>query len=134
MNAKNQSFSGKENRGRGLARKVGAALLAVLSGVANGLFGGGGGMLVVPALGKCLKLEEKKAHATAIAVMMPLSLVSGIVYTLRGIYDLSLALSVGAGAAVGGAIGALMLKNVPKGVLSFLFNGIMIYAGIRFLI
>lgn len=91
-------------------------------------------MLVVPALGKCLELEEKKAHATAIAVMMPLSLVSGIVYTLRGIYDLSLALSVGAGAAVGGAIGALMLKNVPKGVLSFLFNGIMIYAGIRFLI
>ena len=110
-----------------------AGLFAALSGAVNSLFGGGGGMLVVPALRYGLDVEERKAHASAIAVMLPLSLFSAVAFTLRGAYDVKLGLWVGCGALIGGALGAIALKKLPKEVLSVLFYGVMIYAGIRFL-
>ena len=58
-------------------------------GAANGLLGGGGGMLAVPILEKA-GLEERCAHATAIAVIAPASLVSGIVYLCSGLVEMPL--------------------------------------------
>ena len=51
-----------------------------LSGVCNGLFGSGGGMIVVPFLQKN-GLDTKMAHATAIFVILPLTVVSIIRYS-----------------------------------------------------
>ena len=119
--------------GKRLFKHVVAAALAFLSGMVNVLFGGGGGMLVVPAMNRCLEVEEKRAHASAIAVMLPLSLLSAILYTMRGVGDLPLLLYVGSGAVVGAAIGAALLNKMPKRVLSFVFYGVMIYAGIKYL-
>ena len=113
-------------------RLFGTAVLGTLAGAANGLFGAGGGMLVVPALTYAVGLDEKKAHATAIAVILPLSLLSFAVYTLKGTSDWGKALSVGVGVVAGGVVGALLLKKVPKKLLSFVFYGVMIYAGARF--
>ena len=110
-----------------------AGILAVTAGAVNALFGGGGGMLVVPALSRFLGSEERKAHATTIAVMLPLSFLSALVFTIRGTWDLSIGLSVGSGALVGGIVGAFLLKKMPKEILSVLFYGVMIYAGIKFL-
>ncbi|MBR7090882.1 MAG: TSUP family transporter, partial [Clostridia bacterium] len=55
----------------------------VLVGVANGLFGGGGGMLCVPML-LLAGLENQKAQATAILIMTPISIASVIVYYTSG--------------------------------------------------
>ena len=133
----------RQNRGKGKGffhtptrvwwkRTAGAALSFIAGGV-NALFGGGGGVLIVPALERCLGKEEKRAHATSVAVTLPLSLFSALVCTCRGTWDVKLALTVGIGAAVGGVLGALLLKKVPKGVLSLLFYALMIYAGINYL-
>ena len=116
-----------------VAKRLFAVLLALAAGGINALFGGGGGMLVVPAAQRCLGLEERKAHATSVAVMLPLTLCSTIVYSLQGIWDLSMACAVGGGTLIGGALGAFLLKKVPKGFLSALFYGVMIYVGIRYL-
>ena len=89
-------------------------------------------MLVVPALRFCLGVEEKRAHASAIAVILPLTLVSAVVITLRGVWSVSVGVWVGLGATLGGAIGALVLKKAPKNLLSILFYGVMIYAGVKF--
>ena len=91
-------------------------------------------MLVVPAVNRCLGAEEKRAHATAIAVMMPLSLISTIALTVKGVRDFSLGVPVALGATLGGVIGALLLKRIPKLLLSVLFYGVMIYAGIKFIL
>ena len=114
-------------------KKALATVLGAFSGGVNVLFGGGGGMLVVPALRYGLGIEEKRAHASAIAVMLPLSTVSAAIYTMRGVWDVRLGLLVGCGAVLGGAMGALLLKKVPKTALSLLFYGVMIYAGVKFL-
>lgn len=90
-------------------------------------------MLVVPAMRYGLEVEERKAHASSVAVMLPLSVISAVAYTVRGAFDWTLGLAVGVGATVGGSIGAFALKKIPKTLLSVLFYGVMIYAGVRFL-
>ena len=117
-----------------VAKKAATVLLGVLAGAANILFGGGGGMLSVPALQYGAEVDEKRAHASAIEVMLPLSVASAVAYTVRGVWDVTLGLTVSAGAVVGGAVGALLLKKVPKGGLSLIFYAVMVYAGIRFLV
>ena len=100
----------------------------------NGFFGGGGGMLVVPALTVILSLEEKKAHATAIAVILPLCLVSGIVYCLKGAFDFKVGGPSTLGIIIGGIAGALLLKNLSNNFLKLIFYGIMFAAGVKMIL
>jgi uncharacterized membrane protein YfcA len=103
-------------------------------GFANGFFGGGGGMLAVPALSALAVKDEKKARATAIAVILPLSAVSGIVYLMKGAAEIPLLLATGGGVLVGGAAGALLLKKMPNEKLALFFYVLMIASGIYNLI
>ena len=101
-------------------------------GAANGLFGGGGGMLAVPILEKA-GLEERCAHATAIAVIAPASLVSGIVYLCSGLVEMPLFIPAALGVLLGGLLGAKLLRILPLGAISLLFEGVMLAAGLRLL-
>ncbi|MBR7110457.1 MAG: sulfite exporter TauE/SafE family protein [Clostridia bacterium] len=103
----------------------------VLVGFLSGFFGGGGGMLVVPLLTYLGKLEEKESHATAIAVILPLTVVSGVVYVLKGAYDLQVGIPVGIGFVVGGIIGSFVLKKLNGKVLCVIFTLVMIAGGIK---
>ena len=100
-------------------------------GFINGFFGGGGGMVCVPMLEKVLGISNKKAHATAIAVIVPLSLVSSIVYIVKTTVDWMMVLWVSTGVCVGGILGAVLLKKINAKWLRFLFAIIMILAGIK---
>ncbi len=60
-----------------------AALGGVGVGILNGLLGAGGGMLTVPLL-EWMGVKGRRAHATSLAVILPLSLVSAGAYLLRG--------------------------------------------------
>ena len=115
-------------------RKKKAILLAVCGlavGAVNGLFGAGGGMLAVPVLTFAAGLGEKKAHATAIAVIRPLCLVSTVVYAVRGTFDYSVLPPTIAGVLIGGLTGAVALKKLSAPVLNFLFYGLMLFAGVK---
>ena len=127
----NESRGG--NSKTGIVGRVAALVLAFFAGAVNALFGGGGGLLVVPALELFLGVEERRAHATTVAVMFPLSICSALVLLARGVFDASAALAVTGGATVGGAIGTVLLRKVPTGTLSVIFYGVMIYVGIRYL-
>ena len=59
----------------------------LLTGVVNGLFGGGGGMVVVPLMKNMLGYEEKYAHATAILVIAPVCAASLITYLVNGYFS-----------------------------------------------
>ncbi|MDE6550157.1 MAG: sulfite exporter TauE/SafE family protein [Clostridia bacterium] len=107
---------------------------SVAAGCVNGLFGGGGGMLVVPIFTVLLSLEVKKAHATAVAAILPMSVVSAIIYIVKGCVEWNITYSVGGGVIAGGVIGALLLKKVNNFLLSMVFYLIMIAAGVKMLI
>ena len=93
------------------------AISGFFVGIFNGLFGGGGGMVVVPAF-----------------TILPLSVVSAIVYIAGGNFDFGIGLNVTAGVIIGGVIGAVLLKKISNGLLSLAFYGIMIAAGVKMLI
>ena len=107
-------------------------ITGLLVGAANGLFGSGGGMLAVPMLEKG-GLEEKKSHASSIAVTFVLSAVSTIVYFTHDSIDIITALKFVPLGVVGAMVGAKLLKKMPDKILKRIFGAIMIIAGIRLL-
>lgn len=108
--------------------KIGGGLLI---GFVNGFFGGGGGMLCVPLLEKILKEPTKKAHATAILIILPISVASAVTYLCSGYFSLSGTLTVGGGVLGGGVIGALLLKKLPSFAVGMVFAIMMIGVGIK---
>lgn len=111
-----------------------AVMAGSLAGLINGLFGGGGGMIVVPMLTGLLKREPKRAHATALMIILPISLVSGLFYAAFGNLQLSVATPVSIGVSVGGVIGALLLSKLSSKWVIIIFAVIMAAAGIKMLL
>ena len=112
-------------------RKIAMCIVSLFIGAINGLFGAGGGMLAVPCLTYVWGLDEKSAHATAIAVILPLCLVSSVVYALKGNYEPSVILPTVIGVTIGGIVGALLLKKMSANAVSFLFYALMTFAGFK---
>jgi uncharacterized membrane protein YfcA len=109
-------------------------LAAVCTGLANGLFGAGGGMLAVVVLERICKLESERAHATALMVMLPLSIVSLIVYLLRGALRFDAVPAVVLGMLPGSFLGAKLLGRLRTVWIDRLFSLLMLAAGIRLLL
>lgn len=120
-----------DDPGRRKARRIVLALSGAAVGIVNGLFGAGGGMLAVPVLTFAAGLNGKKAHATAIALILPLCLVSTVVYALNADIDAGTLLPTAAGVLAGGVLGAVALKKLSVPALNFLFYGLMLFAGIK---
>ena len=108
--------------------------LAGVVGFVNGFFGGGGGLICVPTLEKVYKLPTKKAHATAVAVMLPLSVASSIVYIINNSINFNICASVTFGVLVGGLIGAVFLKRFSGRVVRWIFIIVLFSAGVRMLV
>ena len=105
----------------------------IFVGFLNGFFGGGGGMIVVPLLIFLLHLEDRKAHASALLIILPISICSAIVYIINNEIDIMKIVYVGIGFIVGGIIGALLLKKINNKALRIIFAVVMVVAGVRML-
>ena len=90
-------------------------------GGANSLFGGGGGMIAVPLLQKSGR-KEKEAHATAILIILPICLLSFLLYFFRGQYDFSIAIPLSLGSFLGGILGAKLLAILPEKQIAVAFG------------
>lgn len=107
------------------------ALIGAVVGLCSGLFGSGGGTVAVPAMERFLGMEEHKSHATAIAIILPLTVVSAVVYIIKGFFDFNLAWQVSLGGIVGGVAGATFLNKISSGMLRKIFGVFMIIAAVR---
>ena len=106
-------------------------IIGFVTGLVNGLFGSGGGTIVVPAMIFLLGIEDHKAHATAIGIILPLTVVSIYIYFRHGILDLRPALLITLGGVLGSFIGAKLLNRIPYNILRKIFGVFMIIAAIR---
>ena len=104
-----------------------------LIGVVNGLLGAGGGMLAVPLLKK-IGFSQKQAHANAVAVILPITVGSTVLYLMRDYVNLSAAWPYVPTGILGAIIGTYLLKKLSPYWLKKLFGGFMIYAGLRLLL
>ena len=104
------------------------------AGLANGLFGGGGGMVFLPILSRFGKLEQRKLYATCVGVIFPVCAVSAAVYIWRGGVSLTAALPYLAGGLIGGALGGKLYGKVSTKFLGGGGGGGVFYAGVKYLL
>ncbi|OPZ93916.1 MAG: Sulfite exporter TauE/SafE [Firmicutes bacterium ADurb.Bin419] len=109
-------------------------LIGLATGLANGLFGSGGGTIAVPAMILLLKEEEHKAHATAISIILPLTVVSAVLYITNNFINWDLTVKVIIGGVIGGYIGAKLLNICPSRILRKIFAVFMIAAAVRMIL
>lgn len=108
-------------------------MLGAITGIANGLFGSGGGIIAVPMLQKA-EIPIKKSHATSLALTLPLSAVSACFYAYKGNFNWSDALPLVPFGLVGAVIGGTFLKKISNIWLKRIFGLILIIAGGRMLL
>ena len=107
------------------------AVTGALAGVINGLFGAGGGMLLVPLFSSWAKLGYKQSLATSVAVILPVSLCSALVYIFAHGFSLLSAIPYAAGGLLGGILGGRLFKNVPDKWIRRIFALFVIYGGVK---
>lgn len=107
------------------------AVAGGLAGIANGFFGGGGGMVLVPLLTHKCGLDQRKAFATSVAIILPLCVLSSVIYFFRGGLDFWTALPYLAGGLVGGWIGGKVFKKLNMDWLRRVFALLILYGGVK---
>jgi len=104
------------------------------AGLVNGFFGGGGGMLLVPLLAGWCGLDQRRAFATSVAVILPLCCLSSVIYWYRGGLELAAALPYLAGGLVGGYLGGRLFRRLNMVWLRRGFALLILYGGVRALL
>ena len=110
-----------------------AALIGLFGGVTSGLFGVGGGIVMVPAMVFLLHTNIKTAIGTSLVVIIPTALTGAFKHHQLGNIDWRMAGSLVPLAIVGGFLGAALTKSLPADTLKKLFGGFIILAGCRLL-
>lgn len=110
------------------ARKL---LGGLLIGLINGLFGAGGGIVAVPVLKKCC-IYDKAAHAASVAVILPVSFFTLILYLLKGRLNLAAGLPYLLPGLLGAYLGTRLLQKISVLWLRRVFGLLIIFAGARF--
>ncbi len=104
--------------------------LGMIAGVLSGLFGVGGGFLVVPLLIK-LGIDTKRAAATSLAAVIPIAAAAAIPYAIDRKVHLAIAAILVVGGFAGARLGTALLPRVKARNLQFIFAGILLLAALK---
>lgn len=108
-------------------------VIGIMAGFISGFFSTGGGMLLVPTFLYLLKMEDKRARATASLCILPMVVTSGIFYYQNNYMDWKIGLLCAAGGILGGYIGAKLLKKLDAKYFKLAFICFLVYTSIKFL-
>lgn len=111
-----------------------AIAIGVIAGALSGLFGVGGGILIVPALVTVGRMEQRMAHGTSLLAAAPLGLAGMIGYAVGHSVDWPVAGLLLAGSVVGTFIGTRLLRSLAHRTLQLGFAALLVGTAIRMLI
>ena len=109
---------------------LGGIAAGLAAGAVNGLFGAGGGMVLVPLLGWLTQMEEDEIFASSLSIILPICIVSLISSQSIAWRD---SLSWLPGSAIGGLLAGLCGKKIP---VKWLHRGLgifIVWGGLRYL-
>lgn len=111
----------------GMRKRGGTVLvlvaIGVMAGVLSGLFGVGGGVIVVPALMAFAQMDQRRASATSLVAIAPAAVVGAVTYAVQGEVHWLAALTLAVGSVIGAPIGARLLRALPLRALPWIFVG-----------
>jgi uncharacterized membrane protein YfcA len=99
-----------------------AGAIGLAAGILSGLFGVGGGIIMVPLLVAWFALDQRRASATSLLAIVPIASASAAGYALNGNVDLAAGLLLAVGGVIGGQLGARLLPRTPIATLQLWFG------------
>jgi uncharacterized membrane protein YfcA len=108
--------------------------VGIAAGFLAGLFGVGGGLLIVPGLVLAAGMDQRLAHGTSLAAVLPISVASGVTYAAHGNVDWPAALWLSVGAVAGAVIGTRLLHVLPHRTLVIVFSVVVLASAVRLFI
>ena len=109
-------------------------IVGVLAGFLAGMFGVGGGILIVPGLVLATGMTQRLAHGTSLAAVVPISIASLASYAAQDNVDWHVAVWLAIGAVGGAVIGTRLLHVLPHRTLAMLFAGVLVASAVRLFI
>jgi len=108
-----------------------AIALGLVAGFLSGLFGVGGGILIVPVLVLAMRMDQRLAHGTSLAAVLPIATAGVIGFALEDSVDWPVAGALIIGAMVGAVIGTHWLHKLPTDVLAYAFSAVLLLSAAR---
>lgn len=108
--------------------------VGMAAGFLSGIFGVGGGILVVPGLVMFASMDQRLAHGTSLAAVLPIALASLLTYWGHQQVDWPVAMWLAVGSVVGSVIGTQLLAVASKRALGMIFTSVLIVSAIRLFI
>ncbi len=105
--------------------------IGAIGGLFSGLFGVGGGLIMVPLMMVWLRFDQRRASATSLLAIVPPAIVGASLYGVRGEVDLVAAAIIAVGAVTGTPLGALLLRRISLTWLKWLFIGGLVATALR---
>jgi uncharacterized membrane protein YfcA len=110
--------------------KVPLVAAGLLAGLLAGLFGVGGGILLVPAFVLLLGMNQRLAHGTSLVAIGPIAVAGLAGYGLHGEVDVPAAVSISVGAMGGALAGTRLLGILPRRVLRLAFAATLLVTAV----
>lgn len=101
-------------------------LLGVAVGLASGMFGVGGGIIIVPVLVYLFHIDQRIASGTSLLAIVPTALAGVVAYGMHGNVSVLLAVLMAIGSVVGAPMGAWLLQRLPKRALQLSFMAFLV--------
>jgi hypothetical protein len=109
--------------------------IGLVSGVASGLFGVGGAIVIIPGLVVLLKMSQHAANGTSLAsLLLPVGLLGAVEYYRRGEVNVPYAIVISLGLFVGALIGAKLAGGVSDLALRRAFGAVLLLVSVRLLV
>jgi uncharacterized membrane protein YfcA len=106
-------------------------LVGVIAGFTSGLFGIGGGTVIVPALALVAAFPHKLATGTSLSAIVPISVSGAVGYAVAGEVDWAAAVLIATGALAGAIAGTHLLVRVPVATLQIAFAVLLLLTAVR---
>lgn len=117
----------------GLDRKTGMRIAGLIAGAVNGLFGAGGGMLLVPLLTKLSRIEEEKIFPSSVSIILPICIISLLFRISESGLPVKTAWPYLLGSVLGGILAGKLGKYIPVLWLHRILGILILWGGVRYL-
>ena len=113
-----------------IGRGTGIFAVACVCGIASGMFGIGGGVILVPLLGVLFAFEQHRAQGTSlIALIPPTGVLAIMAYSNEGFVSWKTGLLLIPGVFLGGIAGGKIAKKIPPRRMRQIFAGLLFMLG-----